>query len=276
MQRSIRKDKIIKPVKLNYSVFGEKNEKSILFLHGFMGNREDWMFLVKELQDTIRCILIDLPGHGSNLPQDTDDYTFGHCADFIISILQDNEIEKCNIVGYSMGGRLGLFTCLKYPENFNSIVMESVNPGIEDGNEKKNRIYSDKVISERIKKGDLEKFLDGWFSNPIFGNIREDEKYQDMIKARLINNREGLANSLDYLGTGKQPSMWSRIHDINKEILYIAGENDRKFKEIGKRIRKISKHLRYIVIEGAGHNTHFQQPEIFIKTIKDFFIQQED
>ncbi|MCP4727654.1 MAG: 2-succinyl-6-hydroxy-2,4-cyclohexadiene-1-carboxylate synthase [bacterium] len=260
---------------LSHSVFGENKENSIIFLHGFMGSKEDWQFLVNELQKSFYCILIDLPGHGKNIPDNIQDYSLDKCADIIISLLNKLNIRKCGLVGYSMGGRTGLFTLLKYPEYFRKIVLESVNPGIEDEIERANRAENDKKTADRIVNDDINTFLNDWYSQPLFGNISENEDYPRLIKNRSKNDREGLSNSLHYMGTGMQPPLWSRIPEIKSEILYIAGGLDNKYVQIGSRLKSIKHDLKLEIIEKAGHNTHFQQPGIFVEKVTEYFTQQE-
>ena len=48
----------------------------ILFLHGFTGSSEDWMFLVEKLPSQFTPICVDLIGHGnSSSPPDVEKYT---------------------------------------------------------------------------------------------------------------------------------------------------------------------------------------------------------
>ncbi|MFC1493013.1 2-succinyl-6-hydroxy-2,4-cyclohexadiene-1-carboxylate synthase [candidate division KSB1 bacterium] len=260
---------------LSYSVYGDNKENSIIFLHGFMGSKNDWQFLVNKLQKSYYCVLIDLPGHGSSKPDKIQDYSFDNCADNIISLLNDLNIEKCGLVGYSMGGRAALYTLLKYPERFSRIILESVNPGIEDEDERTNRAENDRKTAGMILNDDFSKFLNDWYSQPVFGNIADNENYSVLLKSRSENDREGLANSLHYMGTGIQPPLWNRIPDINTEILYIAGEFDSKYVKIGRRLMSIKNDLRFEIMDNAGHNTHFQQPEVFQKKVAEFFTQQE-
>jgi 2-succinyl-6-hydroxy-2,4-cyclohexadiene-1-carboxylate synthase len=269
------KDNLKNHETLSYSTYGENKGESIIFLHGFMGSGEDWRFLTDELKKSFYCIVIDLPGHGSSLTKNIREYSFENCAENIISILKKLNIKRSGLIGYSMGGRVGLYTLLKYPDFFNKIILESANPGIENGDERLNRQENDRKIVEEITKIDFKNFLYNWYSQPVFGNIVNTKNFHDLIENRVKNDRKGLVNSLNYMGTGMQTSLWSRVPEIESEILYIAGEHDKKYVQIGKRLENIAKDLRLEIIRNSGHNTHFEQPEVFIKIIKDFLTVRE-
>ena len=47
-------------------------------------------------------------------------------------ILEKAGIEKANILGYSMGGRLALTFALTYPNKVGKLILESASPGLEE------------------------------------------------------------------------------------------------------------------------------------------------
>ncbi|MFC1563761.1 2-succinyl-6-hydroxy-2,4-cyclohexadiene-1-carboxylate synthase [candidate division KSB1 bacterium] len=260
----------------NFVIHGIDNRENILFLHGFMGAGEDWHVIIDGLKNNFNCITIDLPGHGQNLPEKITNYTFEGCTDNIMSLINDMGIDECHIAGYSMGGRIGLHLLADFPERFGKIILESVNPGIESGKAREQRIENDRITAERIVTGDLVDFLTGWYSQPFFGRLNEHVNFPDLMNKRLKNDREGLSNSLNYMSTGKQKPFWNRIPEIENRILYIAGSLDDKYVTIGKKLSELNRNIKFAITENAGHNTHFQEPEIYIEKVKEFLLEQED
>lgn len=71
-------------------------------------------------------IMVDIIGHGmSASPADHRRYEMERVAEDIKYILDVLHFPKAHILGYSMGGRLGLgFSCL-YPEYVDTLILES-------------------------------------------------------------------------------------------------------------------------------------------------------
>src|SRR5215210_9302239 len=101
---------------LNYEVSGDRRSRAVLFLHGFMGSSADWRGVMSVIGDRAFCIAVDLPGHGASLELAADSYTVEGAAQAVIRILDEHEVIRVTVAGYSMGGRLALYLALCYPE----------------------------------------------------------------------------------------------------------------------------------------------------------------
>lgn len=90
-------------------------DDTLVLLHGFLGNKEQWSPYIQELCISKRVICVDLLGHGAS---DCLGYvhTMEDQADVIYSLLQSLRIKKCSIAGHSMGGYVTLSFANLYPE----------------------------------------------------------------------------------------------------------------------------------------------------------------
>lgn len=88
--------------------------KPVLLIHGFGEDGTVWSNQVKALQDKFQLIIPDLPGSGQS--EMIDDMSMEGMAAIIYSILQQENIEVCPIIGHSMGGYITLAFAEKYPE----------------------------------------------------------------------------------------------------------------------------------------------------------------
>ena len=74
-----------------------------------MGSSSDWHTITKNFSSDYYCIVVDLPGHGnSEIDEYENSYNMENTAQYIIDLLESNKLEKCNLLGYSMGGRISL------------------------------------------------------------------------------------------------------------------------------------------------------------------------
>ncbi|MEH1933569.1 MAG: 2-succinyl-6-hydroxy-2,4-cyclohexadiene-1-carboxylate synthase [Nostoc sp.] len=262
----------------HYSLIGKLNKPLILFLHGFMGNIDEFDEAIKLLSDDFDYLTLDLPGHGKTQVWGEDEYyTMANTAHALINLLDELKIPKCFLVGYSMGGRLALYLTLHFPERFLKVVLESASPGLPTEVERLERIKLDTQIGSKltrsVEKSDFAAFLSNWYNQTIFGYIKNHPEYDPMVESRLQNNPLELDKSLRFMGTGCQPSLWEKLKENKIPMLLLAGEYDEKFISINTEMAKICKFAQIKIISNVGHNIHFENPLPFVENIKDFFYQ---
>jgi len=75
----------------------------IVFVHGITEDRHSWHSVVPLLEDSFRCICLDLRGHGQC--SDADDYSAFAMTDDVAAVVADAGIaEPPLMVGHSLGG----------------------------------------------------------------------------------------------------------------------------------------------------------------------------
>ena len=255
--------------RFNYVVIGERNKPVILFLHGFMGSCKDFEEVTNLLTEDFCCLLIDLPGHGKTEVKCDLDYQMPEVAIAIVALLKQLTIERCFLVGYSMGGRLALYLAVFFPQYFDKAILESASPGLEKKIDRNNRIKQDLQIANRLNK-DFNLFLQQWYANPLFSSFVKHPNYQQAIAARLQNNPNSLSKSLKYMGLGTQPSLWKYLESIQLPILLIVGKLDTKFVAINQRISSLSPQFQIEIVENTDHNVHFGRSSNFTRLVKVF------
>ena len=103
----------------------------LVLLHGFTGDSKTWKPFLQNGEKVERLIAIDIIGHGqSDSPKDSKRYEMLSVAKDIKQILEILKIEKTDILGYSMGGRLALSFAIQYPLFVRKLVLESSSPGL--------------------------------------------------------------------------------------------------------------------------------------------------
>ena len=240
-------------------------------MHGFLGSSSDWQSIVKELTSDFYCLAIDLPGHGlSEIDDSKDSYAIENTAMYIIEFLRDNKFEKCNFVGYSMGGRIAIYLAIHYPDYFNKIIIESAQPGIKDDIEREQRKKHDKNLAQKLISEPFQEFLEFWYNQLIFETLKNHKNFANLLQSRLKNNPQKLAKSLQEIGTGIQPSLWKDLYKIENPCLLITGEFDTKYQKIFSKMHKEIYSSNFVVLKNSGHNTHFENSDEFVKVVKKF------
>ena len=254
---------------LSYSVSGDPRCPAILFLHGFMGSGADWTGAISALDERFYCVAPDLPGHGASLGLSPECYAIEGTTRALLDLLDDLDIERAALVGYSMGGRLALYLALRHPERCSRLYLESASPGIESEAEREERRRSDEEKAARLESGDLESFLDDWYRQPLFAALaRREGLLQATIGARLRNDPTELARSLRGMGTGQQPSLWDELGALRVPALAVAGELDERYVAVARRMASLNPHVQAAVVTGAGHSVRLEAPEAYLTLLE--------
>lgn len=258
---------------LPYHFLDRGSGPPLLLLHGFTGSGRDWEPLAGRLGRGRRLISLDLPGHGQTRTPDSPPRTsMAAVTEDIAQILGDLSAVPADILGYSMGGRLALYLALERPFLARSLVLESASPGLATDAERKARRRQDEALARRLEDEGIAPFVAFWESLPIWASqaalpsaTRERQRLR-----RLANDPAGLAASLRGLGTGAQPSLWPRLHELACPVLLLTGAADDKFVAINRQMAGHIPNVRHQIIPDAGHNIHLESPTVFATAVKDF------
>ena len=250
-----------------------QNKTPIIFLHGFTGLASDWEFAMQNINDNYFPIAIDLPGHGETEISDLiNDYTIDSINNIISTIIEKLQISKVILVGYSMGGRASLSYATQYPANIKALILESSTAGIENIDKREERLKSDTELTEKIEEIGVEEFIKYWMGLPLFESLKSipQEEYQKIIKKKLNNDKNGLANSLRGFSTGKMVSLWNKLDDLNFPTLLITGGLDKKYELIALKMKSKFSQSEHKVVADCGHNVHLEKSKEFIKLVNNF------
>jgi 3-oxoadipate enol-lactonase len=86
----------------------------VLLVHGLGGSGSDWALQVTALERRFRVIVPDLPGCGFSSPS-RGSYSIEGFACALWSLLDQLEVPRINIVGFSLGGAVAVETALQRP-----------------------------------------------------------------------------------------------------------------------------------------------------------------
>ena len=201
-----------------------------------------------------RVLTPDLPGHGQ--AAERRPASFSACAAYVRALADG----PCTLVGYSMGGRIALYTALTMPGVVQRLVLVGASPGIADAAEREARRRSDEALADRIEAIGVEAFAAEWGAQPLFAG--QDERVAAAANAdRLRNTAAGLAAALRGLGTGVMPPLWDRLPELAIPVTLVVGERDGKFGAIAERMAAAIPDCRLEVVAGAGHAPQLERPE---------------
>lgn len=252
---------------------------ALVLLHGFTGGIDGWAPHLPALSTRYFTVAIEMLGHGgSDAPADPDRYRIEHATDDVLAVLDRLGLPRAAVLGYSMGGRVALFLATVAAERLTALVLESASPGIMDPGERAARTEQDAARAEAIERDGVAAFVDRWERLPLFAaQAGLPAGARAALRAqRLAHPARGLANSLRGLGQGAQPSLWARLPTLAPPALVLAGALDTRYAALGREMRRRMPTARLVVVPGAGHTVHLEQPEAFRQAVLEFLATVDD
>lgn len=117
-------EEMIKLDHMGINVRHSLNDKSVvLFLHFSGGNLNMWEGILPQFQNEYSIIVPDFRGHGKS-DKPLAGYHIDDMANDIYLLLERLNVERCHIVGSSMGAEIGLSLAASHPELVLSLICE--------------------------------------------------------------------------------------------------------------------------------------------------------
>ncbi len=254
-----------------------------MLLHGFAQSGATWRGTVATLESTgYRVLVPNLGGRRvgdaeatADAPLDPAAYTFAGLVDFLEDLLDREEVDRVNLVGYSMGGRVALHFALVHPERLASLVLESAGLGPRDTEERAAYRRRDAALVDHLRNGSIEGFVDRWEELPIFATQKNlsAEARACVREERLANDPEVLAYLLEGAGQHVMPDLRPCLSGITVPMLYLAGSRDAKYRMLSEELGRaydISVH-RF----DTGHDIHLEDSASYSATLREFYARND-
>lgn len=241
---------------VNYT--DEGKGKVVVLLHGWGQNAKNFDELAAVLKNKFRVVRFDFPGFGSS-PQPQTDWHVEDYSRFTAAFLEKLKIESVHtFIGHSFGGRViikGFSTKLLTADKVVMIGAAGPKPSQEF------RKFIFKVIA---KVGKAATSLPGL------------KRQQASLRRRLYQ----AAGSADYLTAESMRKIFlntvnedllPEVSAIQKPVLMIWGEKDQEVPlSQARQMKEKLSNAKLVVIPGAGHFVHTDEPETVAREIGAF------
>lgn len=254
---------------LNYKEYGTDRHQAVFFLHGLLGNADNWASTSRELAKAgLRCIAVDQRNHGSS--PHSSQMSFPLMAEDLVRLADTLNIDHFSIVGHSMGGKTAMETALRFPERVKSIVVADIapveyKPAYTDYISSLKNISLDGVTKRSDVGAELEKYVPDRNLRLFFlTNLRknEDGKFQWRINIDGITDNYG--NIWKAIDGGRQ---------FDGPVLFLKGsDSDFILEKYYPLMKDLFPRHTVEIIDGSGHWVHTERPEIFRRLVQDFLV----
>ena len=250
----------------------EEGENALLLIHGLTGDKTT-MYPIRDMfKDDYRVITIDTRGHGeSTRPKE---YTIDDHADDIHEIINELNLEKADVLGYSMGSYIALRAAEVKCDDIDHLVLACTKPNgktssvarlLKEANLDITQVSQEEMMGVILKASlapqSYEKALNGEFNIDEILNGEESYELNEEEKAAEDASLADFDNSNDY-------------DKVKCKTLVIGAEHDGiNPSELGREVAEGIDGAEFELIKDAGHLAFAEQSEEFEKVIRNFLNQ---
>lgn len=244
-------------ININYEKKGEG--EFVLFLHGWGSNIKLWQGLMDTVAPKYTALALDMPGFGeSNEPKEAwsvDDY-----VDFVLKFVDLFKPESLILVGHSFGGRVIIkMLNRELPFEVKKIILIDA-AGIKPKKTLKQKIS---LLAYKTGRKIMEtKPLKAMFPDAV-ENMRKKRGSADYNSATPIM-RQTLVKVVN-------EDLTKLLPNIKASSLLVWGTNDTATPlSDGEKMEKLIPDAGLVKIQGAGHYSFLEAPELVSRVVKSF------
>jgi 4,5:9,10-diseco-3-hydroxy-5,9,17-trioxoandrosta-1(10),2-diene-4-oate hydrolase len=254
--------------KMHYLDEGEG--EAVVFLHGsgpgasgysnFKGN------FPALVEAGYRCLVPDLVGYGFSDKPDDVDHPLSFFVQCIKQTLDCAGVDKCTLVGNSLGGAIAIGLALEHPELVEKLILMAPG-GLSElaeyqqmpGMQKVFQVFgSGEPVTPAVMK---DLFATGLMSDPAYAT---DDLVAERMQIMQIMNGHVMA-SMDI------PVLTSRLGELQCPVLGFWGMDERMMPENGiMAMAHNVKHLQLVLLTQCGHWVMVEHEALFNRSCIDF------
>ena len=251
--------------KLFYRITGEG--PAVVLLHGFGGAGFRWKNQYSAIKG-FQFIVPDLPGSGGS--EIIEDMSMEGLAESIFQLLQELNVDKCTMIGHSMGGYITLAFVEKHPELIESYGLFHSTAFADTDEKKAGRKKTIKLIEEKGVVSFLKTFVPGLYSDGFKqqhpGEIENHlTQVTNVSQAAIISYLESMIRRPDRTEVLKQNKM---------PVLFVLGRKDSiiPLKDV-LALASMPDNVYIHILENSGHMGMIEEPEKSNQILNKFLLK---
>lgn len=245
----------------------------LVLVHGFTGSRLDFEPRLAELARAGRTLVPELRGHGdSGHARDEAGYALDALADDLIGFLDALRIERCDLLGHSMGGMVALRAALAQPDRFASLVLMDTAARVPDGipREALGRAWA--LAREAGMEALFQAFRAFLVADPDRSapDRRLEREWGDGYWRWRRTNLVAM-DPLAYAALGQaileQAPLLPRLPELRCPTLVLVGAEDAGFRRPADELEAGIPGARRVDVPDAAHQPQLENPEAWTRAI---------
>ena len=264
-------------VRLYYEEAGSGDP--VVFVHEFAGDYRSYETQLRFFSRRYRCVAFNARGYPpSDVPEDFHRYSQERARDDIRAVLDGLNLPKAHIVGISMGGFATLHFGFAYPDRASALVVAGCGYGAQPDKRQQFHDETEKTIAliEGRGMGEASKIYALGPSRVQFQN--KDRRGWEEFAAHLAEHSTK-GSALTMRGVqALRPSLWDltdQMQRLDVPTLVMTGDEDHPCLEPGLLMKRTIPSAALVVFPNTGHAVNLEEPDLFNRTLDEFFHQVE-
>jgi abhydrolase domain-containing protein 6 len=248
---------------------GPPSKTPLLLVHGFGGDKDNWAMLAPHLTDRYHVIIPDLVGFGDNARADHVPYDIAAQTARLIDFMNAVGVQKCHIVGNSMGGWIALQAALDHPGRLETLTLVN-NAGVigkeESDLQKLPRTEESPLVATSAQ--DLKRLMAFIAHKPRYIPSRfMDVAWQDRAGSRALHDQIFWTIVED----GEQRPLNERLRDVAVPTLIMWGRHDQLIHvSCVAELQAGIAGSEAVIFEDAGHVPMIEKPGATAAVLRRF------
>ncbi len=237
----------------------------LLFLNGMTQTTMSWKTLGRRMKSTLPCIAYDARGQGQSKPG-TAPLTLDLHAKDLCELLDELDLEKVHLAGFSHGSRVALSFASRFADRLDKLILCSATA--------KPSAIARTIIRgwrEILRHGGLEAM--SWAALPTIIGERYLGQHEHLIEGIIAasvsrNQEDGVARLLE--GMMSYPDLSELAQQVSADTLVISGEHDVLVDRAGAKELARLCGGEHIEVEDVGHTIPIEDPKTYQNLVLDF------
>lgn len=197
------------------------NGLPVVLIHGFCETHTVWNKLSDKLSGSWRILCPDLPGFGKSPLPANPGFSFNYIAEILNNWLDETGIEKCVMIGHSMGGYVSLAFAERYVDKLAGLGLFHSTLLADTKEKKKTRNKAIVFIKEKGIQYFVKTFIPGLFYHKT-ESIEQDIDL--LVNEAFACTPQSLVAYI--IAMRDRPDRQHIIKQLSFPVLFIAGEKD--------------------------------------------------
>jgi pimeloyl-ACP methyl ester carboxylesterase len=251
----------------NLAYLEQGTGEAIILIHGFCESKAIWQAMMPELSKQYRVIALDLGGFGESSELLPEIPSIMSLADQVNELLLSLQIDKCVMIGHSLGGYVSLAFGDKYTEKLQGLGLFH-STALADSDEK--RKTRNNVI-EFVEKNGVEPYINN-FVEPLFYSGRKAEMQSSIGFVKNIalqTSSKALIETVKAMRDRKNRT--NVLAKVDCPVMFIIGREDTSvvFESYADQI-VLPLEASIHIINRCGHMGMFEFPKETLAMMKHF------
>jgi len=204
-----------KDSKNTFYLLNQKKNIPIVFIHGVGLNHSIWEPQIDDFDNTV--LAYDILGHGKT-PLNKDNISFDDFSNQLISLIDELEMEKIHLVGFSIGSLIARNFATKFNDRLESLTLLC---SIFNRSQEQQQIVKDRFELVKKSKTLSKQALNRWFTDDYLE--KHPNTYEKISSILEENNMENFLNIYQLFVNHKDNEQFEKI---KTKTLVITGEGD--------------------------------------------------